>query len=872
MSDYFDPGNEELLKDFFVEAYAQVDALEQNILVLEQDSANADAIDEIFRAAHTLKGASATVQMDELTEFTHLVEDVFDALRSKSAAVAGDMVDTLLQCIDVIKEMLAARSEGAVYSGDVEPLKASLRGFLESGDPESVSGYAETGSFGSADGSTEGSTERVAARSGAGGQSGSGSTAAGELSEYDVLELHEAAESGQTVCEVKVWFNEDNPMNTVGGIQIFAALKDLGNVLRTEPDFESLYEDVFHPEVTYWIATSVDEDSIKEKAFISDVTTDIRVTRIPAPATGERRTAAGRSDDQKPQTSTEAQDTSTEQEAGSAVSQGNEDTVSRTDGAKTTDETVSTEKPHTGKRKSTDDTDEGASEATGARQGASDRTAAGQTDPDTDTSSSGSASGKKKGDAGSILRVDSRRIDNLLNLVSETVIIKAGFNKLSDEFAENIQHLENVESEYHERLKELFDSLPDYLEKLQDGASTKEVRRSINEQFGDLYDVFSRFEGDLKATSQKFRSGSQNLGRVTGELQEGVMRIRMVPISQIFSRFPRLVRDLSKSLKKDVNLKIEGEETELDKSVIEDLLDPLIHCARNSIDHGIEPPEQRREAGKPETGTLTLKASNEGNMILIEVFDDGRGIDVNKVRQKAIDRGVIHPNKNLSDVEAFNLIFDPGFSTAGEVTNVSGRGVGLDVVQQQIKKLNGSVSVWSEAGLGTRFTIKIPLTLAIIQGLLVRVGKEMYAIPITSVIDSHRIKPSEIKFIDNYEVFNVRDDVVSLLRLSRLFGIPTEEKKDYHFVVVVGSADRKMGLVVDELIGEEDVVIKPLRDHYTNVPGIAGANITGDGTVSLIIDVSQLLDLGLEREREQRRRLDTPVSPRQKSTRTGRGV
>lgn len=837
MSDYFDPENEELLKDFFVEAYAQVDALEQNILVLEQDSANPDAIDEIFRAAHTLKGASATVQMDELTEFTHLIEDVFDALRSQSAAVEGDMIDTLLQCIDVIKEMLASRGEAKVYSGDVEPLKATLRGFL-----------------GTATATDDGNTTPVEdAASAVGGKGGTGqaertsATPEGGLSEYDVLELQEAAGTGQTVYEVRVTFNEDNPMNTVGGIQIFAALKDIGSVLRTTPDFESLYEDVFHPEVKYWIASSAEQDTIKEKAYISDVTTSIQVNPLSTPGAAKASPSTGKSEE----AGVSGGGRSSDEPAGKPASK-----VSAGTAEGQTDSSEVPRKPESNRGEP--ETDDDSAAAVDAEQESSGK-----------TNTAASAAGTKKGDAGSILRVDSRRIDNLLNLVSETVIIKAGFNKLSDEFAENIQQLQNVESEYQERLKELFDSLPEYLQQLQEGVSTKEVRRSINERFGDLYDVFSQFEGNLKSTSQRFRSGSQNLGRVTGELQEGVMRIRMVPISQIFSRFPRLVRDLSKSLKKDVNLRIEGEETELDKSVIEDLLDPLIHCARNSIDHGIEPPEQRREAGKPESGTLTLKASNEGNMILIEVADDGRGIDVEKVRRKAIDRGVIHPNKNLSDVEAFNLIFDPGFSTAGEVTNVSGRGVGLDVVQQQIKKLNGTVSVWSEAGLGSRFTIKIPLTLAIIQGLLVRVGKEMYAIPITSVIDSHRIKPSEIKRIDNYEVFNVRDDVVSLIRLSRLFGIPTDEKNDYHFVVVVGSTDRKMGLVVDELIGEEDVVIKPLRDHYTNVPGIAGANITGDGTVSLIIDVSQLLDLGLEQEREQRRRLDTPIAPNRKARRGG---
>jgi two-component system chemotaxis sensor kinase CheA len=246
-------------------------------------------------------------------------------------------------------------------------------------------------------------------------------------------------------------------------------------------------------------------------------------------------------------------------------------------------------------------------------------------------------------------------------------------------------------------------------------------------------------------------------------------------------------------------------------------------------------------------------------MINIEIEDDGKGIEVDSIRQKAADRGLIHPSKSLSDVEAYNLIFEPGFSTAKNVTNISGRGVGLDVVKKQIDKLNGSVSVTSTKGSGTRLTIKLPLTLAIIQGLLVRVGDEIYAIPITSVIESHRIRPTEIKRIDNYEVFNVREDVISLLRLNRLFKISADADREHYFVVVVGSGDRKMGLMVDSLIGEEDVVIKPLKDQYTNAPGIAGATILGDGTVSLIIDVGQLLDLGLKSEREARRRREAAI-------------
>lgn len=755
MSDYLDPANEELLQDFFSEAEMQVEMLESNILVLETDPTNSDSIDEIFRAAHTLKGSSATVQMMELAEFTHLVEDSLDAIRGGKVIPDEKVVDILLLSIDVIKSMLEYRKNGTVYTEDTTRITTELHNLLSVEKEEIKTG--------------EPKKTKV-----------SPSAASVSTRTTDLDDLSEEIGEFKNLIAVTVHFREDNPMNTVGGIQVYAAMKSLGRVLKSDPDFEALYEDVFHPEVVYFLATDNEEDEIGPKIEMSDVTESIEVSMI----------------------------------------QPSGDTKSRAvpDSAKA--EKIKKREPE--------------------RAEEPEESAAAVRTPD------------KKAVIGSILRVDSRRIDNLLNLVSETVINKAAFNQINNEFTDNLNQFLSLETEYREKLRDLFDSLPNYLDDIRMGKDPKEIRSKIAERFDTLPMMFDSFHGSLKSTVAKLRNTSQNLGRIAGELQEGVMRIRMVPISQIFSRFPRLVRDLSKSLKKKIDLKIEGEDTELDKSVIEDLLDPLIHCVRNSIDHGIENPAVRIQEGKPENGTVHLRASNEGNMILIEISDDGKGIDVESIRSKAIDRGIIHPNKQLTDVEAFNLIFDPGFSTAKEVTNVSGRGVGLDVVKRQIEKLNGNVTVWSEQGKGTKFTIKIPLTLAIIQGLLVKVGKETYALPITSVIDSHRIKPIDIKRIDNYEVFNVREDVVSLIRLNRLFRIQTNENPEYHYVVIIGSSDRKMGLIVDSLIGEEDVVIKPLRDHYTNSPGIAGANITGDGKVSLIIDVSQLLELGLSREREER--------------------
>jgi two-component system chemotaxis sensor kinase CheA len=798
MSDYLDPNNEELLKDFFSEAQMQVETLEQNILVLENEGGNKDAVDEIFRAAHTLKGGSATVEMMELSHFTHMVEDVLDAIRSDQLAINEDVVDTLLAAIDIIKAMLEQRMNGAVYQEDTSQMEARLEAMI----PESAKGKKGSSKAKAAAprpaAPQPAVSQSVPAAAPAAPQPASAASPEG-LSEADIQELKESVDSGMPIYQVSVNFDESSLMNTVGGIQVYAVLKGLGTILKTQPDFEQLYEDEFFPTVNYYIASAKSAEDLQKCVTISDVTLSSTVTDIQAitPAQPVPQTAVPVS----PPAPVPA--------------------------------------PSPGPVP--------ASPAPAAAVPASPQGGPAPTKASTEDA-------KKAGkEAGSILRVDSKRIDDLLNLVSETVITKATFNQINNLFNEAVNELHNLEGQYREKVKELFDSLPEYLENIQEGRSVKDVRKEIGEQFGDLFTLFDGFETNFKTNVGKFRSTSQNLGRITGELQEGVMRIRMVPISQIFSRFPRLVRDLSKSLDKKINLVIEGEETELDKSVIEDLLDPIMHSVRNSVDHGIESKAERLAAGKNEEGRVLLKASNEGNMIIIEIADDGKGIDVEAVKAKAIEKGIINPNKVLSDVEAYNLIFEPGFSTAKQITSISGRGVGLDVVRRSIEKLNGTVTVSSGKGKGTKFTIKLPLTLAIIQGLLVRVGPEIYSIPITSVIESLRIKPDEIKMIDNYEVFNIRNDVISLLRLNRLFGIKTEEQTDFNYIVIVGTAEKKMGFMVDSLIGEEDVVIKPLRDQFTNSPGIAGASILGDGSVSLIIDVSQLLELGQRKEMEQRR-------------------
>ncbi len=357
-------------------------------------------------------------------------------------------------------------------------------------------------------------------------------------------------------------------------------------------------------------------------------------------------------------------------------------------------------------------------------------------------------------------------------------------------------------------------------------------------------DVEERYDGEkfLEELNQVVSS----ISAVTTDLQLAVMKTRMQPVGKVFNKFPRMVRDLSRELGKSIELIIEGEETELDKSIVEEIGDPLIHIIRNSCDHGIEPLEERRRLNKPETGKVQLSAYNEGNHIVIKISDDGKGLDPVMLKEKAVEKGVISERdaEGMSDREAFNLIFKPGFSTAKVVSNVSGRGVGMDVVKTNIEKLNGIIEIDSEVGVGTTQKLKIPLTLAIIQALLVGVQEEYYAIPLSSVLETVRISQDEIYTVDGKSVLRLRDEVLSLVRLSDIFKVDAilESNSDV-YVVIIGLADQKIGVIVDYLIGQEEVVIKSLGYYLKNTRGIAGATVRGDGKITLIVDVGAMMNM-----------------------------
>ncbi len=392
-----------------------------------------------------------------------------------------------------------------------------------------------------------------------------------------------------------------------------------------------------------------------------------------------------------------------------------------------------------------------------------------------------------KGEEDATIRVETRRLDSVMNLVGELVL---GRNRLI--------------------------------------------------KIGGVLEQTHETDPQVRALSETLTQ----LNLVTTDLQLAVMKTRMLPIKKVMAKLPRMVRDLSSKLGKQVRLETHGEETELDKSVADEIGDPLVHLVRNAIDHGIEMPTERHAARKPSEGLLRIAASQEGNSIVIRIQDDGKGIALNKIKAKALQKGLISEAElaGMEPREVVNLIFLPGFSTAEKVTDVSGRGVGMDVVRTNIRKMNGTVEIESEEGKGSLITIKLPLTIAIIQALMVEVERATFAIPLSSVIEAVRISKSEIKTINGREVLHLRDRVLPLLRLAKEFEIPTDTERDRFYVVVAALGDRRIGVVVDELRSQEEVVIKSIWDYLDSIKGISGATITGEGKVVLILDISELVE------------------------------
>ncbi len=712
----------EFLEVFFEECSEGLDVMETGLLNLGTGEVDVEEINTIFRAAHSIKGGSATFDMLEIAGFTHVMETLLDQMRSHERDVTTAAVDLLLESVDCLREMIdATRDEEDIDEKRVNDLKKRLEVMLAS---------------------KEEATDK---------QPEPESASASAADSAEEAQLPENA-SGWTI---DFFPRPDILKNGNEPYRLFAELRALGVLsvvcnLNKIPDFNNL-----NPEENYlgWrleLKTDAPRDRIRE--VFSWIEGDCEINIEPLVEDDVQATPQGEGAQAPVEGAAEVGMTQAEPPVREVPEAGAEQSGKGAEAAPAEKVAAEVEK-----------------EKPEAKREAPAKKAA-------------PAKAKKKpsGEAGSI-RVSIDKIDTLINLVGELIITQSMLSQFTEEF--NMSQIESL------------------------------------------------------------RDGLGQLTRNSRELQETAMQIRMLPISSSFNRFPRLVRDMSSKLGKKVELQISGESTELDKTVLEKIADPLVHLVRNSLDHGLEMPDKRVSLGKPETGTIGLSAFHEGGNIVIEVTDDGAGINKKRVVEKAIENGVIGSDDKLTDEEINNLIFEPGFSTADVVSDISGRGVGMDVVRRNINELGGQIYIISEEGKGSTISIRLPLTLAIIDGQLVKVGTETYVIPMLSIDESLQVNPRLIKrYKGKVDLYKLRDEYIPVLRLHKIFGLQTEVKNFEDGLLVVVEAERKrVGLFVDELQGQQQVVIKSLEKNYRKVDALSGATILGDGTVALIMDVASLI-------------------------------
>ena len=744
MDDYI----KSLLKDFFEEAFDMLDRLEQNILILDKDRNNTDAIQEIFRAVHTLKGSAGAVELFDTQKYAHRFEDLLDLIRNNQIKVDDKTIDILLKGIDILKELINGASEEKEYSGNIEEEIKNLENFknlkLSGAISESVNTKSDKNSISV---SVGGKYDNL-------------------NFDNDILDsIREGIENGLKTKLVFVKFNAESPMKTVGGVQVYVELKDSGDIIASVPSLQNLEGDEFYQNVIYVIETAEEDESIIKNITLPEITEEIKIEEF-------------------------------------ILEEYEKFLIDKKDKAlEKAQAQAKIEKDAKHERQS------------------------------------------------SFLRVESDRIDDMMNQVGELVTNKSSYEQYDDDLTSYTKIIEyginDIRKYYKDSVIQILRKLEYYVNKKE----IKDLRNSYLDGFNNKLIDMVKMEEDLKETLDKFRNSYQLLTRVTNDLQETVMKIRMLPIAQTFNRFPRLIRDLSRDLGKEVKLEMSGEETELDKSVIEVLVDPLIHIVRNAMDHGIEMPEEREKAGKPRVGTISLNASHNGNLIVIKISDDGKGMSPQKIFENAIKKGLVSADAKLTEKQMLEYIFAPGFSTATKVTNLSGRGVGMDVVKKSLDKINGTVGIETELGKGSTFFLRIPLTVAIIQALIVDAEKEYYAIPINSISETLKIGIEDIQNLEGTEVIKIREDVINVLSVKELFKLPTryESHIKSYYAVILASEDKKVALLVNNLIGEQDIVIKTLKDKVTRVEGISGATILGDGTVSFILDIQTIVGLGTKR-------------------------
>lgn len=687
------------LEIFIDETKEHLQTLSEQLMILEQEPKNEDTINEIFRAAHSLKGMAGTMGYKRMQHLTHMMENALSEIRSGNMSVTEDLVDILFQCLDALEAYLDQICESSDEgTEDNEAIIARLNNFMSGGsNPPAPVAKEEP--------KKEESTQAA-------------DTSNIKLADFEIHAINEALDKGLNVYSITVKVDENCILKAARAFLVFKAVEELGEIIKSNPSVQDIEDEKF--EFTFDLYIISAESYEKVKAAIENVS-EIRgvdVTQIKEKISAEPASEAGKEEkaEVKPEVreTAPAKATNTPQKAEAAPAAAHK-----------------TGKPVVNRS----------------------------------------------------VRVDIEKLDVLMNLVSELIIAKNGL-----------------------------------------------VSVSTTEKVGE---------------SQSFNEQIEYLERVTTNLHESVMKVRMMPIETVTQKFPKMIRDLSKKLDKQMKLTITGEDTELDRTVIDEIGDPLMHLLRNSADHGLENAELRAERGKDPVGSITLNAFQDGNNVVIEVGDDGNGIDVEKVRDRALEKGNITQEQadTMTDKEIIGLLFKPSFSTAKQVTDVSGRGVGLDVVKTKIESLGGDVEVKTKLGEGSTFIIRLPLTLAIIQALMVEVGTEKYAISLGSIQTIEDVEKDEIKHVQQKEVINLRGTVIPIIRLHDVLDVePLEEEMDSLTVVVIKKGDRQAGLVIDRLIGQQEIVIKSLGKYIANSSKlISGATILGDGEVALIIDANTLV-------------------------------
>lgn len=707
------------LEIFIDETKEHLQSLNTQILNLEQDSENEDTINEIFRAAHSLKGMAGTMGYKRMQLLTHDMENVFSEVRNGNIKVKANMIDILFQCLDALEEYLDnIQSSADEGTNDNEPLIKALNQILSGEEAEEDSGEQAQAA----------SEEPMEIVEEAGGEDAKWTGV--HLDESDKTVICKALEQDKKVYGLTVYIHGNCILKAARAFLVFKAVEELGEIIVSAPSAQDIEDEKFESDFSVIVVTDAALNDIVEAArSVSEIEKVVGGT-LKLDTAAEKKETKEEEEEKQPEAPQEEE--------------------------KPTETSVTAQ--------------------------------AGTPAPSPMPAPSAKQEKKpavNKPVVNRTVRVDIEKLDTLMNLVSELIIAKNSLVSI--------------------------------------GASATGVDSSDSAMFNEQIEY---------------------LESVTTNLHESVMKVRMVPIESVVQKFPRMIRDLQKKLGKKMELYMSGEETELDRTVVDEIGDPLMHLLRNAADHGLESAEVRKERGKPEVGSIHLDAYQDGNNVIIEVSDDGGGINVENVKQKAISRGVITEEQaeSMSDKDIVNLLFLPSFSTAEKVTDVSGRGVGLDVVKSKIESLSGEVDVKTKYGEGSTWSIRLPLTLAIIQALMVVVGDEKYAISLGSIDTIENISKTDIKYVQAKEVINLRGIVIPLIRLDEVLDIQKEKsEKDDIIVVIVRKGDKQVGLVVDELIGQLEIVIKSLGKYVSKCKFISGATILGDGEVALILDTNVMI-------------------------------